>query len=171
MKKLKTIFKITEYLIIAVLIVLLLIGVLFSVKKYVFKEDMPKIIGYSYSIIISGSMEPVHSINDLIVTKEKKIYEIDDIITYKSGDKFVTHRIIEATEDGFITKGDANNGPDAPIKTEDIEGKIVFVIPKAGVVIEWIRSPLGVMIMIVVIIMLLAVPYVVNKYKQNKERR
>jgi len=172
MKTLKTIFKITEYLILAVLIILLAISVSFSVKKYVFKEEMPKIMGYSYSIIVSGSMEPTQNINDLIITKEKNIYEVNDIITFKSGNKFVTHRIIEATDDGFITKGDANNVADTKIVTnEEIEGSIVFVIPKAGVLIEWVRSPLGVMIMVIVIIMLVTVPYLTRKYKENKERR
>ena len=40
-------------------------------------------------------------------------------------------------------KGDANNRMDEPITQDMIEGKIMFVIPYAGTLIQKLKSPAG----------------------------
>lgn len=75
-------------------------------------------------------MYPELDINDIIIVKKCKNYEIGDIITYDYQNKyFITHRIIEKNENGFITKGDNNNSEDlGNIKIQNVKGKVVLII-------------------------------------------
>jgi len=168
MKTIKIIYKIIECILIAILFILLIISITFMVKKYIFKQELPTVFGSSYSIVVSGSMEPTLSINDLVIIKEYDSYAVNDIVTYKSGSKFVTHRIIEVVEGGFITKGDANNGNDPIVSASNIKGKIVFIIPKIGNFIEWLKTPIGLITMLIIVFMLLTIPYIINKYRKEK---
>ena len=74
----------------------------------------------------SGSMEPTLKVNDLIIIYEFREYEVGDIVTFNyNGDK-ITHRIVSINDNEVITKGDANNTNDKPIKKEDIIGKVIY---------------------------------------------
>jgi|SRR5690625_394641 len=93
------------------------------------KENKPfNVFGNYISVVISGSMEPTIKTNDFIVYKKSKVYEVDDIIVFVVEDYLVVHRIIEKTEDGYITKGDNNNSDDfyryGYIKKNQIVGKV-----------------------------------------------
>jgi signal peptidase len=64
-----------------------------------------------------------------------------------------THRIVSTrAQDGvmlFTTKGDANNAPDgAEIRQSDIHGRVLFNISNLGYVIDFIRKPLGMVLII-----------------------
>jgi len=138
------------------------------VKKFILKEDMPHLFGYSMSIVISGSMEPELSVNDLIIIKGQESYDIGDIITYRNGNNYVTHRIVENLDTGFITKGDANNVADLGVVEEsNILGKTVFVIPNVGALLLWIKSSSGIIVMSILIVALLTITYIVRR--SNRE--
>ena len=53
-----------------------------------------------------------------------------DIITYKSDNAFITHRIIKMDGDSIIAKGDNNNTQDKPITKDAVLGKVVFIFNK-----------------------------------------
>ena len=69
-------------------------------------------------------MEPYLKINDYILVQTKKEYKVNDVITYKIDDEYVTHRIVEINEDRITTKGDANNTEDESITYNNIIGKV-----------------------------------------------
>ena len=78
-------------------------------------------------------MMPTFEKGDYILIKKQKEYNVGDIITYEveeQGNKYlVTHRIIEEYENGYITKGDANNTNDEGTKYENvIRGKLFLII-------------------------------------------
>lgn len=75
-------------------------------------------------------MYPELDINDIIIVKKCKNYEIGDIITYNYQNKyFITHRIIEKNKNSFITKGDNNNSEDLEdIKIQNVKGKVILII-------------------------------------------
>ena len=60
-------------------------------------------------------------------------YKKGDIITYKVGNDFVTHRVFDMEYNGVITKGDSNNDVDGVISNSDILGKVVYVVPSFGI--------------------------------------
>lgn len=78
-------------------------------------------------------MVPTFEKGDIIIIKKQKEYNVGDIITYETeeqGTKYlVTHRIIEINENGYITKGDANNTKDEETIYENvIRGKLFLTV-------------------------------------------
>ena len=96
--------------------------------------------GAKPTIISSGSMHPAIEKGDMVLIEHVKLEDIKegDIIQYETGRIPTVHRVheIQTKENGeilFITQGDANNEPDfEPVKPEQIQGKVVFNIPKIG---------------------------------------
>ena len=78
--------------------------------------------------IKSGSMMPEIEIGEIAILLKQNEYEKDDIITYQVNDLyFITHRIKEVKENGYITKGDFNNDEDEElIVNNQIRGKVIF---------------------------------------------
>lgn len=81
--------------------------------------------GYSFFKVATGSMAPAINENDVILVKENASYNINDVITYKENDAYITHRVISVGLDYVVTKGDANNTSDDPIKKENIIGVVI----------------------------------------------
>ena len=78
------------------------------------------------------------------ITDYKQILKIQegDIIEYQLNDIFVLHRVnkIIQTDTGFYyyTKGDSNASQDVlPVKEEQVEGKVLYVIPYLGYPSVW----------------------------------
>lgn len=76
---------------------------------------IPIIWGYKPLVIISGSMEPTLKVGGILYYKEidKSEYKVNDIVVFKSNKYLISHRIVEKTHNGFITKGDANKNIDS----------------------------------------------------------
>ena len=102
----------------------------------------------------TGSMEPAIKVGDLIFIKEEDNYKEGDIVTFFSGTgksrTVMTHRITESnTDDTYTTKGDANTVTDVDtVLKKDILGKYFFKIPLLGYPINFVRTPLGFLILI-----------------------
>ena len=105
-------------------------------------------------IIVSQSMVPTININDAIIVKrvDHDKYKVGDIISFSSSDTYykgltVTHRVINkenVNKDSSIytTKGDNNPVADyASVATNQIYGKVLFVIPKIGYVHSFLSKP------------------------------
>jgi len=109
-------------------------------------DKLFEIIGYRSYTVLSGSMEPIFYPGDIVITKHKNKTDIkiNDIVTYRDNDGvIITHRIIEATLEGYITKGDNNNVEDADILTkENIIGEVKFSIPKVRYIINFLSNPM-----------------------------
>jgi len=89
--------------------------------------------------IKSGSMMPKIKTEEIVVLWKSKEYKQNDIITYRVDNSYyVTHRIIQITQDGYITKGDFNNTQDETIvKKEQIQGKVIFHSQILGKIYEF----------------------------------
>ena len=109
-------------------------------------DKLFEIIGYRTYTVLSGSMEPEFYPGDMVITKHKNKTDINlnDIVTFRDKDGvIITHRIIEETPKGYITKGDNNNVEDADIITENnIIGEVKFSIPKLGYVMDFLSKPM-----------------------------
>ncbi len=96
--------------------------------------------GAKPTVISSGSMQPALETGDMVLIEHVELKDIEkgDIIQYEMGPIPTVHRVkdIKTEENGeifFITQGDANRKPDVePVKPEQIQGKVVFNIPKIG---------------------------------------
>jgi len=90
-------------------------------------------------VIATGSMEPVIYAGDMVLVNKTEVDElkVGDIIQYEKDNIYIFHRIIdivkEENEVKFQTMGDNNSVPDPElVKVENIKGKVVYTIPKAG---------------------------------------
>lgn len=108
-------------------------------------------------VVLSGSMEPSIHTGSVVVGIPKSQYKVGDVVTFGGdirGGVPTTHRIVlSRTKEGvllFTTKGDANNTNDGKeIEQGDIQGKVLFSIPLLGYIIDFVRKPLGMIIVIV----------------------
>ena len=95
--------------------------------------------------------------------------QIGDIISYRKGHSVITHRISQVNnnekgEQTYKTKGDNNNTEDSEeISNEDIEGKVVKIIPKIGKISLVLQNK-----MIIIIILIILYMYISRNYKKNK---
>lgn len=129
---------------------------------------------YGVAVIITGSMEPAIRTGSLIVIKSVSEDNLaaGDIITYKpieGRSDLVTHRIIdEASEDNsFITQGDANDIPDFnPVYYDSIVGKVIFTIPLLGYLINFLKTPQGIVLLILFIILCEIIWRLIRKSKK-----
>ena len=107
--------------------------------------------GYFCAIVGSGSMEPAVHVNDWLLVEGGGSYRAGDIITYVSTQGgLVTHRIREVSGNGYITQGDANNVSDGEISRQRVLGKVVFVLPGAGWLMDGLLSPVGIALLVCV---------------------
>lgn len=102
------------------------------------------------SVILSGSMEPGIKKGDIVLVKKMAGDEVKtgDIIQFKQGKIKITHRVVEIREGQgarvYRTKGDANSGPDPePVHPQQVEGRVVQVVPKLGWVTLVIKTMTG----------------------------
>jgi len=122
-------------------------------------NKLPMPFGYGMAVVLSGSMEPTMSVDDLIFVKECEEYQVDDIVVFQSGDELIVHRIIGMDGTTLVTKGDANNVADEPVDVAVVKGKMIGRIPFAGVLVSWLKTPLGVIIVLGAAFLLLEMSY------------
>lgn len=126
-----------------------------------------EIFGYSFRIVLSGSMEPAISPGSLCViqkTINKDNLKEGDIIVFRKGDKEVTHRITACHEGYFTTKGDANKVQDyGGVPKNEVLGKNCLWIPYLGTVFLFLKSGKGIFFMIIIWVILLMMEEIPNK--------
>ena len=116
------------------------------------------LFGIRIFVVKSGSMEPAIKTGSLVIDKVNDEYNIGDIVTFHDSTDSsltITHRIAEKTTQNNVTmyetKGDANNTNDSLLLSGDrIIGKERFTIPLLGYLVGFARTPLGLMILIVI---------------------
>ena len=142
-----------------ILALLLAANVYVIAARAVTGEPQPTVFGFSAAVVVTGSMSPAIEPGDLVVCRRSADYAVGDVITFRSGASLVTHRIVCDTPDGFTTKGDANNVADADsVPRGAVVGKVVFTVPKLGIFIEKLRTPLGMTVLVLIGFALIELP-------------
>lgn len=144
---------------------ILIIGVLF-IFLY--------LIGIEPFVVESGSMSPTIQTGSLsFINKHISYDEIkeNDIIAFEDHiGNFVTHRVIQITEEGLETKGDSNNTSDGiSTNRNNYIGKNIFSIPKAGFFIKTMQTTKGKIVLITIIIIILLSGVLLDD-KNNKNK-
>lgn len=142
----------------------LLISMYTAIQVKIFKNEYSNFFGYSMFEVQTGSMHGAIEASDWIIIKGTKDVNTGDIITYKRGDDYITHRVIESYRGTYVTKGDANMTADDPIDQNQIVGKVVKVLHGFGILKKTIFNP-------VVILLLMITLYLFNlTFKQGKSK-
>lgn len=142
-------FKIIYYLI------LICIG---AIALLLIVSVLPITGNIKFLTVLSGSMEPTIKTGSIVLVKPTSEYKIGDVITFGPTTKTTpptTHRIVEIKVVGgqpvYTTKGDANNSADTrEIQKSDVIGKVMIRVPYLGYVIDFVRKPIGFMLVIII---------------------
>ncbi len=169
---LRTIYQVLRA-VIAVFICFALIGNIYiAAAKNLFGQKNSTFFGFSSLVVLTGSMSPEINANDVVITYKQNKYAVGDVITFSCENSLVTHRIIAADEEGYYTKGDANNTADRmTVNREFITGKVIFVIPQIGALIGFIRTPIGILCFLMLIVFIVELPSIVKLFKTYKDSK
>lgn len=97
------------------------------------------LLGVQPALVSGVSMEPSLHHGDVVLTRRvpPETLRPGDVIRFRSGQVPVLHRIVQVRRGGdgalvFTTRGDANPYPDPPVPAAAVEGKVVFAVPRIG---------------------------------------
>jgi signal peptidase I len=159
-------FKILTYAFAAVIIG---IAVLFLASTFPIPGN------YQLYVVDSGSMEPAIRTGAMVLVKPQGEYKIGDVVTFvlDRRDEPVTHRIYDISVSGgiplFLTKGDANEEPDAQqVRQRDIIGKVLVDVPFVGYAIAAAKNPIGFVALIVIPAALLILDQLYQIFKEAR---
>ncbi|MBQ1167491.1 MAG: signal peptidase I [Bacteroidales bacterium] len=156
-----------------VLIVLLSVflgGSVYSLNaRRVLRNALPMPFGIGTSVVLSGSMEPTLSVNDLVIVQTADTYAVGDVVVYQSGSSLVIHRIVRVEDKYVVTRGDANNTEDDPVALSAVKGRMVFAIPFLGLPVRLLQSTLGTVLVIVLIAALMSMSW--RKERAEDDRK
>jgi signal peptidase I len=171
------------------LIVIIVLGFWYG-SRAVLNTDYPMLAVASGSMCMlpgpycdgwSHPFERTLHVGDLIVVEGINVSNINaapypdgDIIVFHqlSGDELIVHRAIEKrVQNGeiyFVTKGDGNMGPDQPIPSDHVIGKVVLRIPWIGHLALIMRNSTGVYLIIALIIILVVIELLIPVFRGKK---
>ena len=145
-----------------VLCLVLVLAIIFVVFQVFASTGRALPGGYRPLIVLSGSMKPVMPVGSVVVSKsvDAASVKVGDIVTYAQASDptgktspFITHRVAKVIQGtsglSFVTKGDANNTDDQnPVPASRIVGRVVLIMPSVGRVTQFVHSPLGLILLI-----------------------
>lgn len=143
------------------LLVLIAAGLVLGVNVYRWNAEtlagnaLPMPFGWGAAVVMSGSMEPTLSVNDLVVIHEADGYEVGDIVVYQSGGSLVIHRIVDIRDETITARGDANNADDEPIPEIYVKGRLVLAVPGVGRLLRIVKSVPGTVVILAAAVFLL----------------
>lgn len=118
--------------------------------------------GLRLCVIQSGSMEPTIPTYSVCLVTTRVDYgdlSVGDIVVYtrRSDGQQIVHRVVDITDTGAITKGDANQTDDGVSVTPDtLYARYIAHIPCGGRIINAIRTPPGCAVIAAIVAVLLA---------------
>lgn len=153
--------KVAEYLCFTIVILLMMAAVFVYLGPH---------IGWRVDAVLSGSMEPEVKTGSLVVTRSVDAEEIEvgDIITFypnAAEENMVTHRVIGIGHSSslyFETKGDANEELDPfTVPARNLVGKVSFHMPYWGYFTEFLKTPFGFLLAVVIPGSLITATYII----------
>lgn len=159
----KKLFQKIDFVMIILLIFLIVVLYCYAQLK-IFNKDYINLCGYTVFRVITGSMADTIKPQDIVILKITKDVQVNDIITYKSDNDFITHRIIDKNKDEIITKGDANTSKDNPITEDLVVGKVIYIINNVSVWIKVFSTP---QVIIAIIISIITIKLIFFKKPKN----
>ena len=128
-----------------------------------------RVLGFQIYMVLSGSMEPAISIDDLIIIRAADSFAVGDVVVYQNGRVPVVHRIVAMDGEMVTTRGDANNTDDDPMDISLVKGKVIAAVPYVGKVVRLLKTPIATVLMIVAAVLCVELPYRKEKDKKEEE--
>lgn len=144
--------------------VFVLVAGLFGLRSASSADRLPGAFGFTPLVVLSGSMVPELPVGSVVLVRDVDSNDVStgDVVTFRtpsegSGTRatYTTHRVVAVHRDGsglwFETKGDANATPDGwSVPAPTVVGRMAAMVPLAGYVSVFVRSPLGFALLVAV---------------------
>lgn len=167
--KTKKILKTAVCCIAAVILIAVVYAAAYSaVVKIKNPEAVPMPFGFGATYVLSGSMEPEITTDDIVLVKKPGTLQVGDVVLYNTGKGNVLHRIVEIDGDTLITGGDANNTADEPFSKSAVQAELFGIIPNGAKFVKFITNPPFVM---AVIILLMGAAFTWMLAEEKKEQK
>lgn len=158
---------------VSVILIILACAVLYAlaftvVVKIKNPQGVAMPFGFGASLVLSGSMEPEISTDDLVFVKKPGELHVGDVVLYNTGRSNVLHRITKIDGDMITTQGDANNTEDKPFSKSAVLGVYIGKIPSGGKIIRFVTNPPFVM---AVVFLLMAAAVIWMFVEDHRERK
>lgn len=150
--------------------IVIVIGLYYIVQIKVLKKDYGDIFGYTFFEVATGSMYPTMGVGDVVIVKLAEEVSENDIIVYKDGENFVTHRLIKKDGNKLTAKGDANNSEDKPVEIDNVLGKVIKIIPEFGIIRRILLSP-EIVGLVVALVIVFYIPFVLTSKSEERDGR
>ena len=183
-RKSDRIWLIVMIVLIVLLLPLLCVNLTLIIKGSVHPETPPDIFGIAPLAVTSGSMDGEEEDSfaedalifvTLLNEDELQTLTEGDVITFKTDDIYVTHRIVSIFRDesgaavSFVTKGDANATEDGAVELSSVVGKCVASVGGLGGFAIFMQTPAGVLVFVGIPV-LLYVAYDVTRIVLHNKR-
>jgi len=162
----RLLLKILNYAFTTLLVLIIAASAFLALSTRASKDRVPTLAGRKVLTVLSGSMEPAIHTGDVIVVRplaQGELPKEGDVITFRAGpenqmkdDMLITHRVmgivlINDKPSAWVTKGDANDSQDlTPVSLPQIVGTYSWRVPYFGYVVNFLRTPLGVVLLLVI---------------------
>lgn len=123
------------------------------------KEDPPVLLGYAPFTVASSEMTPSLYPGDLAILRMGSESEPGDIVAFYKEGVLTLRRVVGTSEEKYITQQEAFGQPDVDLLEPSlVEAVCVTYLPGCGTVAEFLYSPIGLAILVVVALVVLIVP-------------
>lgn len=167
---------------IKVIIVIAMIGFIFSVCLQRFSNNKLSILSFRMFTVVSGSMEPKYNIGDVLIAKEIKPEKIKvgDTISYLGNvnsfkDKVVTHQVVGIDNiDGnyyFHTKGLANLVEDPIVSSSQLYGKVIYKSVLISLIYKIVSTNIGFYLFIIIPILYIIASEIICTLLDKEEKK
>lgn len=109
--------------------------------------------GYRLLSVQSDSMQPVFGRGDAVLLQRRDASALvpGDVVTFGAAGATgtpISHRVLAARPGGLITKGDSLREQDQPVAFSRVQGRVIAVLPGFGKALEFMRSPVGLALLV-----------------------
>lgn len=176
-------FKIFK-VVLKVLLIIVLIGFVFSVFLQRFSNNRVSIFNYRMFTVVTGSMKPKYDIGDVLLAKEvdPETIEIGDTISYLgySGSfngKVITHKVVDIERDEktnklvFHTQGLTNVIEDPEVPQDLVYGKVVYKSLILSLVYKIVSTNIGFYLFIIIPILYIIISEIISTLINKEEKK
>lgn len=166
----KKFFLISKCFVLLVIVLILLTNIYVIIQQLFFRNPTPEFFGYSFVVQKSYNETSKISGGDLFIVKESEIYKEGDTITYIQEDNEAMTGTILKIHDNIVIVKTADNISDI-FTVGYIVGKVEKVIPNIGNIINWLKSPFGIIIVLLLGMVIIEAPYYIQQFIQRKKKK
>lgn len=137
------------------------------------RNQLPMPFGVGLATVESNSMVPAFTRGDLLVVGALADGdpEVGQVVVYQDPTiGLVVHRVVAVDGELVTTQGDANNTADVPFDRSLIVGRVLAVVPLLGVVVGALKTPIGVIVVLISALLLVELPFRRHRDEEEGER-